>query len=94
MENTIPIKDFSRDLHELKLVLNLVGFQMTYQQVDLLWRSMEMYEIRHSDFNIKDAMQVQIEWENHWNEYQENKYKHKPNNKPKNGRFNNSNPSR
>lgn len=94
MENTIPIKDYNQDLHELKLVLNLVGFPMTYQQVDLLWRTMEIYEIKQSEFSVKDAVQVQIEWENHWNEYQQNKYKHKPNNKSKNGRFNNSNASR
>lgn len=94
MENTISIKDYNPDLHELKLVLNMVGFQLNYQQVDLLWRSMEMYEIKESNFSVKDAMQVQLEWESHWNEYQENKHKHKPNNKNRNGRFNHSNAGR
>ena len=94
MENTIPIKDYAPELHELKLVLNMVGFQLNYQQVDLLWRTMELYEVQESQFSVKDALQVQIEWENHWTNYFENKHKHKPNNKNKNGRFNNSNASR
>jgi hypothetical protein len=93
MESTIPIKDFNADLHELKLVLNVIGFQMNYQQVDLLWRAMELYEIKGKDFSVKDAVDVQIEWSNHWDNYFENKHKHKPK-KDKNGRYNNNHTTR
>ena len=77
MENIIPIKDFNPELHELKLALNLVGFAMTYQQVDLLYRAMDLYEIKQSEFSVKDAVNVQLEWENHWDKYFEDKHKHK-----------------
>lgn len=93
MEGIIEIKDYNKELHELKAALNLVGFQFTYKEVDLLWRAMEMYEIKESAFSVKDAVEIQLEWSNHWHNYFENKYKHKTK-KDKNGRYNNNHTAR
>lgn len=93
MENTIPVTDYEPQVHELKVFLNLIGFQMSYQQVDLLYRAMDLYEIKQSEFSVKDAIEVQMQWEEHWKKYNENKHKQKPKSN-KHGRYNNGNPSR
>lgn len=93
MENIIPVTDYEPEVHELKVFLNLIGFQINYQQVDLLYRAMDLYEIKQSEFSVKDAIEVQTQWEEHWKKYHENKQKHKPKTN-KHGRFNNSNAGR
>ncbi len=93
MENTIPVTDYEPEVHELKVFLNQIGFQMNYQEADLLYRAMDLYEIKQSEFSVKDAIEVKTQWAEHWKKYHENKQKQKPKTN-KNGRFNNSNAGR
>lgn len=65
----VKIKDYKKDIHELKVALNMVGFRIEYEDVDLLKNVLNKLEEKGSSFSLEDATILQCEHERKWDEY-------------------------
>ena len=69
MSDKVRIEDYKKEVHELKVLLFMVGIIVEYPIVDLMYQAMEACKKKGGDFDIKDAVEMQLRHEQYWENY-------------------------
>ena len=62
-------KDRDPRTNEMRAMLKLLGFGMTYVDTDLLMRGLEVFEKKGGKMDLRDSTRLHMEWEKRWDKY-------------------------
>ena len=65
----VAFKDRDREVSLLKLMLNLIGINISYTTADLIHTGLNNLDTLKEDFSIQDAIKILNNWEEKWIAY-------------------------
>ena len=72
MSKKVKISHYQQDRHEALIALNMVGIQVDYITLDLMWDIIEIHHEKRGDVNITDCVKVKTQHEEKWDNYFKN----------------------
>lgn len=69
MSKKVKISDYEQDRHEALIALNMVGVQVDYITLDLMWGIMEIHHNKGGQVNIEDCVKIKVQHEEKWDNY-------------------------
>lgn len=71
----VEFKDRKEEPEFVRMALNICGIAIDHKTADLVYRVTQAIEKKKGDFSIRDAVQINADWEKHWKEYFKSKQK-------------------
>lgn len=68
-EKKVEIKDYEKDVNMLMLMMQGVGFNIEYTQVDLIQMCIEMIKLKDDQTSLMDMAQIKSKHSKKWDEY-------------------------
>lgn len=72
MTKKVKISDYQQDRHELLIAFNMLGIQVDYITLDLMWSIMQIHHKKGGKVNISDCVKTKLNHEEKWEKYFEN----------------------
>jgi hypothetical protein len=72
MSKKVKISDYEQDRHEALIALNMVGIQVDYITLDMIWDIMEIHRKKGGKVNISDCVKAKTQHEQKWDNYFKN----------------------
>ena len=75
MSKKVKISDYQQDRHELLIALNMIGIQVDYITLDMIWEIMQIHNKKGGKVNISDCVKAKTQHEEKWENYFKNQDK-------------------
>jgi hypothetical protein len=69
MSKKVKISDYEQDRHEALIALNMVGIQVDYITLDLMWDIMTIHRKKGGKVNISDCVKAKTQHDEKWDNY-------------------------
>ena len=69
MSRKVKISDYQQDRHELLIALNMIGIQVDYITLDMIWDIMQIHNKKGGKVNITDCVKVKLLHQERWENY-------------------------
>jgi hypothetical protein len=68
-EKKVQIKDYEKDVNMLMLMMQGVGFNIEYTQVDMIQMCVEMIKLKDDQTSLKDMAEIKANHSEKWESY-------------------------
>jgi len=67
----VKFSEYKKEVHEFKVLLNMVGIAVDYVTCDLILKAMKGAKVKGTNFDIGDAVKLQEQHKVYWEKYAE-----------------------
>jgi hypothetical protein len=72
MSKKVKVSDYQQDRHEVLIAFNMLGIQVDYITLDLMWDILELQRKKGGKTNITDCVKIKLQHEEKWDRYFKN----------------------